>query len=160
MTSLEQKLRAAGCPVEELPGAPVVPLEMTPRERAEHAVALLRAGILGEKTGPPARDPDTVAKLFHFMSGMVDADATPNGAATIQWDFTDTDPWHIVIDNGSTRAERGRLEAPDLTFRSSFETWADVIAGREDPRLSMAKLKLRPRGDVRLLLRMQKLFGS
>jgi hypothetical protein len=51
------------------------------------------------------------------------------------------------------------VDGADLTFRSSFETWTDVVAGREDPRLSMAKLKLRPRGDLRLLLRMQKIMG-
>jgi hypothetical protein len=34
-----------------------------------------------------------------------------------------------------------------------------VVAGREDPRLAMAKLKLRPRGDLRLLLRMPKMLG-
>jgi putative sterol carrier protein len=159
MTSLEQKLRAAGCPLEELPGAPVVPLEMTPRERAEHTVKMLRAGILGEKTGPPARDPDTVAMLFEFMSSVVNTDATPNGAATIQWDFTDTEPWHLVIENGSTRAVKGRRERPDLTFRCNFEAWTDIVAGRADARVSMAKLKLRPRGDMRLLLRMPKLLG-
>ena len=159
MTSLEQKLRAAGCPFEELPGAPIVPLDWTPRERAEYAVKLLRAGILGEKLGPPARDTDTVKLLFEFMSSLVDTDATPNGAARIQWDFTDAEPWHLVIDNGATRAVQGRLERPDLTLRCAFEAWTDIVAGREDARLSMAKLKLRPRGDMRLLMRMPKLLG-
>ena len=159
LTSLEQKMRAAGCPIEELPGAPVMPLDWTPRERAEYAVKLLRAGILGEKTGPPARDTETVGLLFKFMSTLIDTDATPNGAARIQWEFTDTDPWHLVIDNGSTRAVQGRLERPDLTFKCDFEAWTDVVARREDARLAMAKLKLRPRGDMRLLLRMPKLLG-
>ena len=121
---------------------------------------LTRAGVFGEKTGPPSKDPEVVAGLFDFIKSVVDADATPNGAASIQWEFSDTPPWHIVIDNGSTRAVKGRLEDPDLTFRTSFEAWTDVIAGREDPRLQMAKLKLRPRGDLRLLLRMPKLFGG
>jgi hypothetical protein len=160
MQSLEQKLRSAGCALEDLPGAPPIPLDMTPRERSQRAIALLQAGVFGEKNGPPARDPETVGLLFDFLSQVIDTSATPNGGAKIQWDFTDTEPWHIVIDNGSTRAVRGRLEDPDLTFRTSFEAWTDVIAGREDPRLSMAKLKLRPRGDLRLLLRMPKLFGS
>jgi hypothetical protein len=133
---------------------------MAPRERSERAIALLKAGIFGEKTGPPDRDPETVGLLFDFLARVVDTSATPNGGAKIQWEFSDTAPWHIVIDNGSTRAVQGRLEDPDLTFKTSFEAWTDVIAGREDPRLAMAKLKLRPRGDLRLLLRMPKLFGG
>src|SRR3954454_15817921 len=44
MTSLDQKLRAAGCAFDSLPGPPVVPLDMQPRERAERAIALVRAG--------------------------------------------------------------------------------------------------------------------
>src|SRR4051812_43950889 len=159
MTSLEQKLRAAGCPLDELPGPPPIPLEMTARERSERAIALLKAGIFGEKSGPPANDPETVGLLFDFLSKVVDTDAAPNGGVSIQWNFTDTKPWHIVVDNGSTRAVQGRLEDPDLTLRSSFEAWTDIVAGREDPRLSIAKLKLRPRGDLRVLLRMQKLLG-
>ncbi len=159
MTSLEQKLRAAGCALDELPGPPPVPTGMSPRERSQTAIALVRAGIFGEKTGPPARDPETVGLLFDFIARVVDSSAAPDGGVKLQWDFTDTEPWHIVVDNGSTRAERGRLEEPDLTFRSSFETWADVVARREDPRLAMAKLKLRPRGDLRLLMRMPKLMG-
>src|SRR3954452_25082574 len=152
MQSLDQKLRSAGVPFESLPGAPVVPLDMQPRERAERAIKLVRAGIFGEKTGPPQRDPETVGLLFDFISRVVDGDAAPNGGTTIQWDFSDTEPWHLVVDNGATRAVRGRVEEPDLTLRSGFETWADVVAGREDPRLAMAKLKLRPRGDLRVLM--------
>jgi hypothetical protein len=159
MTSLEQKLRAAGCALEDLPGPPPIPIGMTARERSERAIALVRAGIFGEKTGPPARDPETVGLLFDFISRVVDTSATPNGGVKLQWEFTDTQPWHIVIDNGSTRAQQGRLERPDLTFRCGFETWADVVAGREDARLAMAKLKLRPRGDLRLLMRMPKILG-
>jgi hypothetical protein len=36
----------------------------------------------------------------------------------------------------------------------------DIVAGREDPRLVMLKGRLRPKGSVRLLWRMQKLFGG
>src|SRR3954466_11725657 len=42
MTSLEQKLRAAGCPLDELPGPPPIPLEMSARERSERAIKLLQ----------------------------------------------------------------------------------------------------------------------
>ncbi|MGI8585078.1 MAG: ribonucleotide-diphosphate reductase subunit beta, partial [Thermoleophilaceae bacterium] len=42
-TSLAAKLRAAGLPIEELPGAPPMPLEMTPREQGERGLDLVRA---------------------------------------------------------------------------------------------------------------------
>jgi hypothetical protein len=158
MQSLEQKLRTAGCAFEDLPGPPPIPVDMNARERAERAIMLVRAGVFGEKTGPPRNDPETVGALFDFTRRVVDTTAA-NGGVSIQWDFTDTQPWHLVIDNGATRAEQGRLEDPDLTLRCNFEQWADIVAGRDDPRFAIAKLKLRPRGDLRTLLRMQKLFG-
>src|SRR5205814_1577307 len=53
MKSLESKLRAAGLPLEELPGPPPFPLHLSTRERAERAVQLLQANYLGEKQGAP-----------------------------------------------------------------------------------------------------------
>ena len=158
MKSLDQKLRSAGCPLEELPGPPPIPLDMEPRERSERAIALLQAGIFGEKSGPPAKDPQTQALLFDFLRRVVDTSAA-NGGTSIQWDFMDAEPWHLVIDNGSTRAEQGRLEDPDLTLACTFEGWTDIVAGRQDARLALVTGRLRPRGSIRTLLRMQKIMG-
>ena len=78
---------------------------------------------------------------------------------TIQWDFKDAEPWHLKIDNGSTERRPGRVEDADLVLRCRFEDWADISAGRTDPRMAMATGKLRPKGGVKQLLRMQKMFG-
>jgi ribonucleotide reductase beta subunit family protein with ferritin-like domain/putative sterol carrier protein len=159
MISLEQKLRSAGMPLESLPGPPPIPLDLTPRERSERAIALLQRGVLGEKKGPPQKDPETVELLFDVIKRSIDTDAVQNGGTSIQWDFKDAEPWHIVIDNGSTRAEKGRLENADLVLRSRFEDWVDIVALRSDPRLAIATGKLRPKGSLRNLWRMRKLFG-
>jgi putative sterol carrier protein/1,2-phenylacetyl-CoA epoxidase catalytic subunit len=159
MQSFESKMRAAGLPLDELPGAPPLPIDMAPEERVERAIAMLQAGFIGEKTGPPSRDPQKLAMLFDTIRRSVDTGATPNGAATIQWDFKDAEPWFLSIDNGATRAEQGRLEHADLTFRCALEDWIDITAGREDPRVAMLKGKIRPKGSIRMLMRMPRLFG-
>ncbi|MDQ3936877.1 MAG: ribonucleotide-diphosphate reductase subunit beta [Actinomycetota bacterium] len=159
MLSLEQKMNTAGMPLSSLPGPPPIPVDMTPRERAERAIALLEAGYIGEKIGPPEKDTYKVGLLFDLMSRTVDTSATPNGGATVAWDFTDAEPWFIRIDNGATEAQQGRLENADLVLRCRFEDWVDIVARRRDPRIAMATGKLRPKGSVRLLLRMGKLFG-
>jgi 1,2-phenylacetyl-CoA epoxidase catalytic subunit len=159
MHSFESKMRAAGLPLEDLPGAPPLPIDLAPEERVERAIAMLQAGFIGEKVGPPSRDPDKIAMLFDVIGRSVDTGATPNGAATIQWDFRDSDPWYLRIDNGSTRTVKGRHDDPDLTLRCAFEDWVDITAGREDARIAMLKGKLRPRGSVRMLMRMPRLFG-
>jgi hypothetical protein len=159
MHSLETKMKTAGMPLEELPGAMPIPLHLPPLERAERALALLRANYLGEKNGPPSKDPEVMKLLFESVELSVDPRHSPPRPATLQWDFRDAEPWHLRIANGATSAERGRVEHPDLVFDCRFEDWVDIVAGREDPRLAILKRKLRPHGSVRLLWRMRKLFG-
>src|SRR5919198_2960144 len=69
--SFESKLRAAGLPVEELPGV-AYPIDLPPRERAERVIKLLEANYLGEKLGPPSRDPEVVALLFDSIRRAAD----------------------------------------------------------------------------------------
>ena len=49
--SFESKMRAAGLPLESLPGPAVFPLDMTAAERGQRAIALLRAGFIGPGNG-------------------------------------------------------------------------------------------------------------
>ena len=159
MKSLEQKLRAAGLPLEELPGPPPVPLHKSPRKQAEDAVKLLYANVLGERNGPPSADPETMGILFDVIANSADPRAA-NGGMAIQWDFKDADPWFVRIDNGSSEYGQGRLERADVTLKCRFEDWVDITAGREDPRRALLRGKIRPRGRIGSLWRMQKVFPS
>ena len=151
--SFESKLRAAGLPVEELPGV-AYPIDLPPRERAERVIKMLEANYLGEKLGPPSRDPEIVALLFDSVRRAVDS----SHAATVQWDFSDAEPWVLHVANGATRVEQGRIETPDITLRCRFEDWVDITAGRTDPRVAVATGKLRPRGRLRALWGARNLF--
>src|SRR3954454_6296612 len=105
--SFEQKLRAAGMPLESLPGPSVFPLEKSARERAEYGLAMLRAGFLAPPTGTPPRDPAAMELLFSSVARAVDHRTAPAGPFTVQWDFEDAEPWHVRIDNGATAAAGG-----------------------------------------------------
>ena len=70
--SLETKLRSAGMPIDELPGPPVFPVDGTPRERAARGQQMVRAGLLGEKVGPPSSDPQDMAMLFEVIASSLD----------------------------------------------------------------------------------------
>jgi hypothetical protein len=157
--SIESKLRAAGMPLEELPGPPIMPLDMSPEDRSEHVLALLRAGFLGEKTAPPASDPRSQELLFETMART----SSPDGLerpAVFQWDFRDATPWHLRVENGAATAAPGRVEDPDVTLRCRYEDWVDIFAGRLDPRRALATGRLRPRGSVRTLLKLPRVFPS
>ena len=155
-TALDLRLHAAGLDPDELR----IPLDthLAPRERARRGLALLRANYLGEKLGSVSRDHADMAMFFEGMERAVNHAHVPPGGATIQWDFVDAEPWHLRMDNGATRARAGRVETPDLTFRCRLEDWVDMTAGREDPRRLLLTRRIRPKGSLRLLARMPRIF--
>lgn len=157
IASLDSKLRAAGMPLDgmRLP----LPRGQTPRQRAEYGVALLKAGYLGEKLRKPATDRETLRLLFDGVEGLVDHRRAPARPVTLEWQFSDAEPWHLRIDDGRTRAMPGVVHGgADLTFRCTVEDWVDVAAGRVDPRVAMLRGRVRPRGSLRLLARLPKLL--
>jgi ribonucleotide reductase beta subunit family protein with ferritin-like domain len=157
--SITTKLRSAGFTDEEIGRTIGIHLDRAPEERARGLVALLEAGVIGEKTGPPRADPEVVRLLFDGMEVAFDPDKAPWRPYTIEWDFKDVGPWHIVFDDGATRAQPGRAARADLGFRCTFEDWVDVAAGRIDPTLAMARGRIRPSG-LRALWRSRQLLAG
>jgi len=156
--SLETKLRAAGVPLEDLPGPPPFPAGLSPRERAERGFRLVEIGMLGEKTHPALRDPDSVALVMDTVRRTVNPDHPLPSGTTLAWDFKDMGPWHLVLDNGSTRMEQGPAPHADLTFRVGYEDWIDMLAGRVQPPRLMLTGRLRPKGSLRTLVALSQVF--
>src|ERR671935_785448 len=155
--SIEQKLRAIGLPIDDIPGFPM-PMDLPARERALRGQKLLRAGLIGPGHEGVTRDPEAIEIMFDTLRRSAIADGMRPGT-TIEWDFADYEPWHIVLDNGGSRAVRGRAPHADLRLRCRFDDWADVMAGRPDPRRLMLRRRLRPKGSPRVLLALPKVFG-
>jgi ribonucleotide reductase beta subunit family protein with ferritin-like domain len=155
--SIEQKLRAVGLPIDTIPRFPM-PMDLPPRERALRGQKLLRAGLIGPGDEGVRRDPEAIEIMFDTIRRSAIADAVRPGT-TIEWDFADSEPWHVVLDNGGSRALQGRAAHADLRLRCRFEDWADVMAGRQDPRRLMLRRRLRPQGSARVLLALPKVFG-
>lgn len=158
--SLEAKLKAAGLALETLPGPITFGVGIPPAERARRGLGMLQAGLLGEKTGPPRSDPESMELLFESMRNAVDHAHAPSRELVLQWDFTDAQPWHMRIDNGSTAIAQGRVERADIALRCRYEDWVDLVAKRIDPRRLVATRRLRMRGSPRMLWRMRKLFAG
>jgi hypothetical protein len=155
----EARIRAIGLVPEEIPGFPY-PVDIPPRERAARGLKLFDAGMIGEKRGPAIRDPEAVEILFDSMRRGADPSQVPAGTV-IQYEFDDYEPWHLRVDDGATAVERGRAPAPALRLRfTSFDDFVDLGAGRVDPARLALRRRLRPRGSLRLLARLPKLFPS
>ncbi|HEY6397595.1 MAG TPA: ribonucleotide-diphosphate reductase subunit beta [Solirubrobacteraceae bacterium] len=152
--SLEGRLRAAGLDPERMRVG--LSFDVPSEERARRALALLRAGYLGPRNGHLQASPELTGLLFDGLRRQVNTRLAPG--ATVQWDFTDAEPWHLRIDNGATSVIQGRAEHADLTFRCRLEDWLDLTAGRAAPWRALMSGRLRPSGNLRLLMRAGKLF--
>ena len=156
--SLETKLRSAGLAIDDLPGPPIFAYGLPPETRVRNGLQLVRGGVLGEKNGPPANDPETMAALFGLFGASIDSSKAPPEPGTILWDFPDAEPWHLVVANGDTRFERGRPASPTVTLKCRYEDWADVFGSRVHPLRLAATRRLRPSGDMRWLWRARRMF--
>jgi hypothetical protein len=157
--SFESKLRAAGLPVESLPGPIPYPWDLEPAERARRGVAMLQAGLLGEGNGATPRDPATMELLFDSLRRGIDFRHAPPGPVTLQWEFPDAEPWHLRVADGSTAVGPGYVEGADITYRVRYDDFVDVFAGRLDARKALMTGRLRPRGSVKALWLTRRLFG-
>jgi ribonucleotide reductase beta subunit family protein with ferritin-like domain/putative sterol carrier protein len=158
MRSVEQKWRATGYPLDQMPpGIYPFDSEMPHRQRAERQIKLLKAGVLGEPNGKPRVDPEVEQILFEVIARSAHTDQVDR-PVTIQWRFEDAEPYYISIDNGSTRAERGTAPNPDVTLRTSWADWIDIATRGHDPRRAMLRRRVRPRGSLRQLARIPKIF--
>jgi hypothetical protein len=159
--SLITKLRSAGMPVESLPGPPPLMSGFTPEELSRRGRALAQAGIIGVRERPSRRDPETLALLFDTMTRQVDPDHGLRRPTVFEWDFTDPDvePWHLVVDNGSSAAHPGRAPKPDVRLKMAYQDFVDIVGRRLDPRRALLSGRLRPRGNPLTLARMGRVFG-
>ncbi len=160
LTSMTTKLRSAGLPIESLPGPPLLPPGLSPLEISQRGRALAKAGVVGVREGPSARDPETVAMLFDTIRRQVNPHHGLSRPTTYQWEFTDPDvpTWHLTVNNGSSTVEQGEARKADLRLRLSYQDWVDIVGERLDPLRAIATGRLRPRGNPRALASLRKVF--
>jgi hypothetical protein len=123
-------------------------------------VKLMMAGVLGAPGGPrPDSSPEVQRLYFDVISRVADPAAADGSPLVYQWRFTDADPWHLVIDNGSTRAEPGEVPDPTVVIETSWADW--VASGKPDANQLMMLLqrRIRPRGRIRELVRLRRVFA-
>ena len=161
MRSVETKWKAAGYPIDEMP-PDVFPFDTSKphAERAQRAITLLRAGVVGEPVATPDSSPETQALLFDVIARSAHTDAVNGRPVTIQFRFTDAAPWYLRIDNGASEAVQGEAPDPNLTLETSWRDWLEVSTYGGDPRRAILRRKLRPHGSPRLLWRMSRIFPS
>ncbi|MFP5363105.1 MAG: ribonucleotide-diphosphate reductase subunit beta [Thermoleophilia bacterium] len=152
----EARLRAVGLPLDDIAHFPF-PMEVPPRERGRRALALLRAGLLGEGNGAIGRDPETVRILFDLLARNVRGHEVAHGT-TIQWEFADMEPWYLLLEGDRKTAHQGRVAKPTVRLRMRYDDFGELVSERAQPHSLVLRGRMRPWGDPRVLLRLQRLF--
>ena len=159
---IRQRWRTIGFPTEEMP-AGVFPFDptMSEEEIAANQIKLLWAGVVGEPGAvEPQASPELQRIFFDIIARSADTSVANGTPRTYQWRFSDAEPWHVVVANGSTRAEPGEAPSADVTFETSWADWVLSTRPGMSPVKSILRRRIRPRGNVRELLRMRNVFPS
>ena len=158
MRPLEMKWKAIGYPLAEMP-AGVYPFDPASdhRQRADNQIKLLKAGVLGPPTKDVKVDPEVQAIYFDVVARSAETEEAP-GPMTVQWRFSDAGDWHVRVENGSTRAVPGVAEKADVTLSTTWPQWIEISMHGGDIRRAVLRGKLRPRGSLRKLMRLQQVW--
>lgn len=158
VTSLQTKLRSAGMPLDELPGPPIIPTDLTPRETATRGPLLTQAGLLGARQPSAPKDPKSIELVMDTVRRQLPA---MNGTRlTVQFAFTDVEPWVLRLGGPLATVERGSEPRADVTLRASWDDWLDVASGRVNPGHAIMRGKLRPRARLSALKLLPAVLGG
>ena len=157
---IRQRWRTIGFPTEEMPPG-VFPFdpEASAEEVAVRQVQMMEAGILGPPNGrTPEATPELQGLYFDLITRVANPAAANGDQLIYQWRFSDADPWHLIIDNGSTRAEPGEASNPTVTIETTWSDW--IASGKPDANQLkfLLQRRIRPHGKLRELARMRKVF--
>jgi hypothetical protein len=159
--SIKAKWRATGYPLEERPPG-VFPLDptMDNDESARIVVALLEAGVMGAPSARPDASAPTQERFFDLVACSFDASRVNGRPFTVQWRFSDADPWHVRVCDGAARAVAGETPEADVTMQTDWKTWCDMSVRNANPVAAVLRGKLRPQGSPRALYELSRIAGT
>ena len=158
LRGFETKLRRIGIEPAELRVLSREDRSLSYEDRSRRLWVLLEDGIMGDDRREPKVSPQAFEILFDGMSRALDLEVARSLGGPIQWDFTDAEPWHIVVANGHAEAKPGTAGEPALRLETSAADFAKIAVERDDPRWSLLKRKLKVHGSLSAKAKLPKLF--
>jgi len=158
MRSFETKLKRIGIEPTEVRMLSRLDPELDFDERARRVWVLIRAGVLGDDRREPELTPEALEIIFDSATRAVNLEIARSLGGPIQWDFTDAEPWHLIITDGHAEAKPGTAGDPALRLECPSSEWAKIAVGRADPRWALLTRKLRVHGSLSAKAKLPKLF--
>jgi ribonucleotide reductase beta subunit family protein with ferritin-like domain len=157
--SLMTKLKRLGISQSEVRILSRLDHTASPEERARKLWILIRAGVLGDDRKEPQLTNECFEILFEGMTLAMDLEVARSLGGPIEWDFTDAEPWHIVVTDGHAEAKPGRAGEPRLRLEVSSADWARIAVDRIDPRIALLRRRLKLHGSIGAKRKLPRLFN-
>jgi hypothetical protein len=160
LRSIETKLRRAGIEPAEVKALVKIGYATPPAEQAERLVTMIEGNVIGSDSAPRVNERvmDALFSSVAYLAAWTRArhPATP---AAIQWIFDEAEPRYLELKpEEAPRVEKGRHAHPRLTLRCSAADWILISGGRLDQQRAVLTRRLRPSGDLRLLLQLPRIL--
>lgn len=158
MRSFETKLRRLGFEPTELRLFQTQDMSLSYEERARRAWVLIDCGVIGDDRREPELNEEAFEILFDGMTRIMDIDVARSLGGPVEWQFTDAEPWHLVVTDGHIEAKPGSAGEPALSLEIPAGDFAKIAVDRMDPRWALLKRKLKVHGSLGAKAKLPKLF--
>jgi putative sterol carrier protein len=104
--------------------------------------------------------PDSMETFMAIMPMGFNPHAADGVRAVIQFDFSgDVEgSCHFKIEDNKIAALPGAADKPDLTIKTPFSLWMDIMNGKADGQKMFMEQKYKVAGGISLLMKMNQLF--
>lgn len=158
MRSFETKLKRIGISPDEVSLYSRDEMSRSHIERARRLWVLIEAGVIGDDRIEPRLGEEALQILFDLMAAVVNPRVASSMKGPVQFDFTDSGPWHLRFNAGRASGGPGRAEKPALRVEVSTSDWAKLATQRLQPFKAFASRKLRLHGSPAAKAKLPKLF--
>ena len=96
-------------------------------------------------------------EFFDSLSTRADAEKLAGMNNSYLFDIEGEGQWHVVVADGAIKVNEGEGDA-DTTISTSADTFAQIVAGDQNPTTAYMTGKLKIKGDMGAAMKLQKLF--
>lgn len=99
--------------------------------------------------------------IYEQMISRFNPEKAQGVNAVIQFDLSGDNggQFWVKIADGNIDAAEGQTESPNITIRSSMDTWLEVASGKANVISAFMMGRLKVQGDMGLGIKMQSMFG-
>ena len=148
MRSFETKLKRLGINPMELDLFAREDLSESYEERARTTLVLIDSKVIGDDRLEPQLSEEAFQIIFEGMARAMNLNVARSLDGPVEWEFTDAEPWHLVVTNGHAEAKPGRAGKPAIRLRSSSCRMGEVRGGKDRPSHRDAEEKAPGQGQL------------